>query len=194
MLAIPPKSGRIMKPKSVDGVNSRYFRRWVPVLIIVLITMVFTTSAYAEFYRYVDEHGNVMYTDDLSNVPPDQRDKVRPYEESESEPPPVEPKKAESPETGKADMTSELEKERQRLQEQEKALNQEYEDLMKMRSQLNEEKGTAVTNAQIKAYNQQIIDFNRRIQAYEKKRDALANEVKTFNKKVEENSNQGEKQ
>lgn len=183
-----------MKPKSFHGVNNRFFRHWVPGLIIVIIAMAFAAPAFAEFYRYVDEHGNVMYTDDLSNVPPDQRDKVKPYEESESASLPVEPEKAESPETEKADMTRELEKERQRLQEQEKALNQEYEDLMKMRSRLNEEKGTAVTNAQIKAYNQQIINFNRRIQAYEEKRDALANEVKSFNKKVEENLNQGEKQ
>lgn len=183
-----------MKLKYFNGVNNQFFRHWAPGLIIVIVAMAFAAPASAEFYRYVDEHGNAMYTDDLSNVPPDQRDKVKPYEESESVPPPVEPKKAESPETQKADMTSELEEERQRLQEQEKELNQEYEDLMKMRSQLNEEKGAAVTNAQIKAYNQQIIDFNRRIQAYEEKRDTLANEVKAFNKKVEENSNQGEKQ
>lgn len=180
-----------MKPKHFIGMNIRLNRYWALGLFIVIV---FAMPASAEFYRYVDPHGNVMYTDDLSKVPADQRKNVKPYEESQSAPPPVAPEAVESSKTepGSNTITDELDKERQRLQEQEKALNQEYEELMKKRSQLNEEKGAAVTNAQIKAYNQQIIDFNQRIQAYEAKRDALADEVKNFNKKVEEHSKQGE--
>ena len=52
---------------------------------------------------------------------------------------------------------------------QEKALNSEYSNLMKERGDLDKEKQTAVTPAQIKAYNQRIVDFNTRIQAYEQK-------------------------
>jgi predicted RNase H-like nuclease (RuvC/YqgF family) len=163
--------------------------RFLQTIFNLMVILSLAIPAWAEFYRYVDPHGNVVYTDDLSKVPPDQRDKVQPYVESQSPPPPVVEKKADAPaKTPAADGA--LEKERQQLKSQEKDLNQEYENLMKMRSQLNKDKAKAVTKAQIKDYNEKIIDFNKQIQSYEHKRDALAEQVKTFNKKVEENSNE----
>ena len=163
---------------------------------MTLLLLVFSLAmpAWAEFYRYVDQHGNVVYTDDLSKVPVDQRSKVQPYEESPNTPQKVEPKEAAVKEAKTDNLTDDLEKERQRLHAQENSLNQEYEDLMKMRSELNEEKNKAVTNSQIKSYNKKIIDFNERIKAYEKKRDTLAADVKSFNQKVEARPNETEKQ
>ena len=92
----------------------------------------------ADFYRYVDEHGNVLYTDDLSKVPANQRDKTQAYEESQGPSPsatsqtaPTETKK----EPSLADVTA-LEKEREKIQTQEKELNDEYGSLMKERRAL----------------------------------------------------------
>jgi predicted nucleic acid-binding Zn-ribbon protein len=163
---------------------------------MTLLLLVFSLAmpAWAEFYRYVDQHGNVVYTDDLSKVPVDQRSKVQPYEESPNTPQKVEPKEAAVKEAKSDSLTDDLENERQKLHAQENTLNQEYEDLMKMRSELNEEKNKAVTNSQIKSYNKKIIDFNERIKAYEKKRDTLAADVKSFNQKVEARPNETEKQ
>lgn len=157
-------------------------------LFVPLIFLAFTLSASAEFYRYVDEHGNVVFTDDLSKVPADQRDKVKPYEETVSKPAPKEVKSEVDPDTKASAADNSSEQERTRLQEQEKSLNAEYENLMATRTQLNEEKQKAVTNAQIKEYNAKIVEFNAQIQAYEKKRDALANAVTEFNKKVEDHA------
>jgi predicted RNase H-like nuclease (RuvC/YqgF family) len=157
-------------------------------LFVPLIFLVFTLPASAEFYRYVDEHGNVMFTDDLSKVPADQRDKVKPYEETQSAPAPKEAKSDSGPDTKTPAADNPIEQERTRLQEQEKSLNAEYENLMSTRTQLNEEKQKAVTSAQIKEYNAKIVEFNAQIQAYEKKRDALAGAVTEFNKKVEEHA------
>jgi predicted RNase H-like nuclease (RuvC/YqgF family) len=155
-------------------------------LLVPLIFLAFAQPASAEFYRYLDEHGNVMFTDDLSKVPADQRDKVKPYEETQSTPAPKEVKNDAGPATKAPPADNPIEQERARLQEQETSLNAEYENLMSTRTQLNEEKQKAVTNAQIKEYNAKIVEFNAQIQAYEKKRDALADAVTEFNKKVED--------
>ena len=51
--------------------------------IVVLFAMVFFFSmlANAQIYRYTDEEGVVRFTDDLAQVPPDQRPKTEQYEE-----------------------------------------------------------------------------------------------------------------
>ena len=48
----------------------------------------FSVSAAAEFYKYVDEDGNVRFTDDINQVPAAQRAKIHSYVESVSEDPP----------------------------------------------------------------------------------------------------------
>ena len=153
---------------------------------LMLISLLTLPAWAAEFYRYVDKHGNVLYTDDLGNVPPDQREKVTTYEISESK----EPVEAQSdgqaiPEDEKIKKMVAQEQHRQRLETMGKELDQEYAKLMEERKLLDEEKNKAVTNAQIKAYNQKIVEFNTRIKAYDERRNAYAEEVKQFNAQLE---------
>ena len=140
--------------------------------------------AWAEFYRYVDEHGNVLFTDDLSKVPVEQRAGVQSYESSQSLS--SRPPEAEQPASPQASEQNAQEQERKQLQTRQDALNKEYEDLMAERTRLNEEKSQAVTTEQIKAYNARIVDFNTRIQAYEEKRDALARQMEAYNERMQQ--------
>ena len=54
-------------------------------LLIFLMLVSLPLSASAEFYRYVDEKGNVHYTDDLSTVPKSQQTDIYEYTESQND-------------------------------------------------------------------------------------------------------------
>jgi hypothetical protein len=164
--------------------------KWI-ITIGLLSLVALAQPVPAEFYRYKDRHGNVIYTDDLSNVPPDQREKVRSYNESVYRPPKA-PKKAEAQK--KTGEPGAEDKEYDRLRRQEEALNSERDALTKERDRLNQEKQNAVTPQQIKEYNRSIVDFNARIQAFEEKQKVFAAEVEKYNaeKKAQEKAKQNE--
>jgi hypothetical protein len=63
-------------------------------LAIFFLTM---APCHGQFYKYVDKQGNIIFTDDLSNVPADQRHAVEEYEEPGAPAPVAEEKK--EPET-----------------------------------------------------------------------------------------------
>lgn len=152
-------------------------------LFALLLVVSAVYPAAAEFYRYVDKHGNILYTDDLSKIPAEQRSKATAYEESKIvEPAPEQKKAGDAPaDITQTENSETLKKERQDLQARGDALNQEYDQLMQERSRLDQEKEQAVTNDQIRTYNQKIVDFNSRIQNYEQRRDAYSVLVKEFN-------------
>lgn len=169
-------------------------KRWLISLAFAGLLMVAMQPAQADFYRYVDEHGNVLYTDDLSKVPADQRDKAQAYEESES--PAATTGEASDQDKDQKDSSagdaSVLAQERERIEAREKALNDEYKRLMKERSELDKEKQNALTPAQIKAYNQKIVDFNTRIQAYEEKRSLYTDQLESFNERLKANQKESQ--
>ena len=47
-------------------------------LFVILITLLFSTAAaFAEFYKYIGKEGNILFSDNLSEVPQNQRPVVR---------------------------------------------------------------------------------------------------------------------
>jgi peptidoglycan hydrolase CwlO-like protein len=156
------------------------------IILASLMVLVMFQPAMAQFYRYVDSHGNVLFTDDINKIPMDQRDRIQPYEASETDPDTTVEKSApeHSPAKSPEAQIAALETERARLTEVESTLNQEFEALTKERDNLDEEMKNAVTTEQIKAYNQKIADFNSRIQSYEEKRNTYSDHVEAFNKRA----------
>ena len=111
-------------------------------LIVILIIALFAASASAQFYKYVDEEGNIRFTDDINQVPPEQRAKIQSYVESVSDSDAEEnsPQKEESQnpqqQENSANLTDESEQEsleeaRKRLVSLKEEIDNEYKELVK---------------------------------------------------------------
>jgi len=167
--------------------------------LAILTVASFPTVARGEFYRYIDGNGNVRFTDNLANVPPEQRTRVEEYKEVVPDRPSLkeeeakgkgqdegkgtEPEAAEGTaktdtETGSAMDDGKTEAMRQKLKDEGLRLQEEYDALMEEREKLDKAASTRLTPAAQRGLVDKIKDFNARIQDYEKRRE-------THNKAVE---------
>lgn len=155
------------------------------IIIGIMLVLIHHLPAAAEFYRYKDAHGNTIYTDDFSKVPPDQRKEVKAYDDHISRSQSDLDKKSPDNIDLEAATNDDHKKEGMRLIRREEALTKEYDGLKAEREALDNVQKAAVTKAQIKEYNKKVIDFNTRLKAYKEKENAHTAEVKEFNKRVE---------
>jgi gas vesicle protein len=154
--------------------------------LALLIVFLWASPGLAEFYRYQDAHGNVIYTDDLSKVPAEQRSKAEMYDESVASPPPesTQEEKPAGSASGKQSSDFEaLKKEGERLLKLKEELDTEYQALAKENAELKTEQQSAVTPEQIKEVNNKVVNYNARFQAYREKSSAYEIDVKAYNEK-----------
>ncbi len=168
----------------------------IGVSLIVLIFAAFPALGLAEFYRYVDKEGNTYYTDDLSNVPADQRTKVDEYEELYIQSAPEKKseikKKTEIKKQQEGASKEPLSKKDEEGTKEEKLnkvgvkLQAQYQVLMEEREQLDKATKGPLTRDERRELAEKIIDFNTRIKDHEKTRQAFDKEVKAYNTSIEE--------
>jgi hypothetical protein len=174
---------------------------------VVIVSLISTATASAQFYRYVDTHGNVTYTDDINQVPGNQRALIRSYAESQ---PTV--SGAKEPLENTANTTSHentstglfvtaanadtsgngesLEAAKARLEETKKQLEAEYQVLVKEKEALVQEKDKRKTREEIHGYNKRVEAFNQRTGKYETVSKELQKQVAEYNARVtDENDN-----
>ncbi len=157
----------------------------------MLFTFILVSQAGAEFYRYFDPHGNMIYTDDRRQVPKDQRSNAKVHLDRNQIPPfgsgdtkQETTKTAQSPDQNKQDQNKSVEKERLRLDVTKEKLEEEFRFLVKENTGLKEEQKAAVTPEQVKAINKKAVDFNTRFRAYQEKKALYDAQIETFNKQL----------
>jgi len=165
-------------------------------IFIIITFLMFSVNADAEIYKYVDEDGNVHFTDDINQVPEAQRDKVSSYVESVSEDPPEQEATQENQSEQAAkdqqanlpdlsdDESESLEDAKQRIDALKSEIDQEYEALMKEKQQLAKAKKQAKTREQIIEFNQKVDSLNSRVAAYEKKGKDYKAQVDAYNQRI----------
>ena len=164
--------------------------------ILVLISFfLLSVSAFAEFYKYTDENGNIRFTDDINLVPEEQRSKIRSYVESQSEEAPEQEATQENPEESQQQSNfpdlledepaeGSLDELKGRIDAIEQEIEQEYAALLKEKEQLTEDRKKIKTKEQVEDYNRRIESYNKRGEDFlkkQKERDAL---VDDFNARV----------
>ncbi len=166
------------------------FGRW----LISLSLLLFSMSASAEYYRYIDKDGNVHYTDDLTNVPENQRTDIHEYtgfqddsyddqkdeQKDEKSQPLIEKEQVKN----KPDINdfSEIKK---RLDQEKEKLDEEYRALMEEKKEIAKGKNKYRSKSRAKKYNKVILEFNEKIEDYERRKKLFNEEVEKYNKQVE---------
>ncbi len=159
--------------------------------LLFLILLLAPSLAFAEFYKYRDENGALIYTDDLAKVPEDQRPKVSTYQEAEDLLTPVEKYKKRQQEAaarGQSEGVKPKKKKRNlsspkrtELEKNRTALLQEKAELVNKQQALSKFNYRRADYIQIKVHKKKIAKLNKRIQAYEKRRQEFELEVAKYN-------------
>jgi chromosome segregation ATPase len=142
----------------------------------------------AEFYRYTGEDGAIHFTDDLSQVPPDQRKKMETYTGTQTpQPPAVEAIETDAA-TEAANRAKEavgfLEEKRQDLVDRQASLKTEYQRLMDAKAEVEALRQRADTLEKQRALREKMTALQADIAKYEAQAKALEEEVNAFNSAV----------
>ncbi|MBL0731471.1 MAG: hypothetical protein JJW03_01250 [Desulfosarcina sp.] len=157
---------------------------------VILVALLFSTvTAFANFYKYVDKEGNILFTDNLSEVPKNQRPGVIEYDEPEN-------KTNSSKESGYAEKAAKIQPEEDRpvdntsddpaadFDNRKKALEHEYILLKEENTELANTKKNLKTNAEIERYNKKALLIKEKIEKYKKNEAELNAEIEKYNKSI----------
>jgi len=170
------------------------------ILAAVAILLIFPCLSRAGVYKFVDSQGIAHYTDNLLQVPEDQRPALV-DEPVESEQPRkadaeradqsakqkvAENKTLTSTKSAKASNTATaIDKLRlDRLQDKRRQLDGEYEAIMLEQERLSKMRDTLKTAKEKEMFTEAANRLNARINAYEKNRRALAAQIRQYNERV----------
>ena len=164
------------------------FSRWTILLVLILGT----APALAEYYKYVDKNGVALYTDDLSQVPVNQRPGVKEFTESAIKEP-ISTQNTETPSIAyeqNQEAKEDIDAIRARLERIKQELDQEEQALAKEKQQVAAEKKNIKNYSDVLANNDKINELNEKIKKYEEKQKAFNQEVKSFNARLKQALNE----
>ena len=140
------------------------------IFIVCFLYILSTSSLFAEYYHYVDKNGVKHYTDDISEIPKDQRPDLT-IHQSIKTPDIKEPLKTEN----KVETISS-----ESLETKRDKLVTEYNALVKRNKTLAEQKNTIDQ----KKYNELATQLNIEIKQYQEKKQAYEKLVEQYNEQI----------
>ncbi len=175
---------------------------WGNAFAALIVIALSASVAKADFYKYIDKNGVTRFTDNLADVPPAQRPKVKHYNEETSPQPPgssagtgekkaetvrsSEIQKTESPSPGSKEgsgsaMKMSNPKYYQRLNSEKNLLDSERDQLEQEKEKVEKLRKNANTVATQKQYADEVNKLNKRIKEFNERRDAFKAKVDAFN-------------
>lgn len=176
--------------------------KW-PCVVLTGIWLALAVPAHGEFYKYRDENGVMRFTDNLVEVPVDQRPGVGRYKEADDDLTPedlekqakaraaaIESRRAEAAEvldqateeTPAAEETGTI-KTAAELNQRNNELFEAYQALDRERQELKKQGANIRTRAASNVHNQKVRALNKRFEAYKKRQAAFQSQVDAFNRK-----------
>ena len=147
------------------------------ILILMTLISLVPIPICAEFYKYRDANGVLRFTDNLMDVPEDQREKLQSYREVVT--PEEKPQISESAQNAAA-----LKNRNNRIEQmngEREALAQTFNDLETERKAILESEPDPQDQKVYEAHRQRITTFNEQIKAYEEKRKQFQVKIDAFN-------------
>jgi hypothetical protein len=161
---------------------------WLAPLTAVLLLGLAAAPASAQFYKYRDADGNIRYTDDLSQVPPDQRETAPGYRETTGDTEtgaPETPAPAEGAPPATGNPVLELEATRKALAERRRELEARYEEIQAEQERLRSKPRLTSNPALARQHNQEMAALRERIMRYEEDRARYEADVQAYNARLE---------
>ena len=156
--------------------------RYKPIIFLLILLLVPALS-FAEFYKYRDKDGVLRFTDNLVDVPEDQRPKVDSYSEPDDYLTPQQKKKKA---IQKEKASKKIRKGSGRLTKDSSfmglnrvktELDAEHADLVRTKQAMNREKNTSSSIEAVKKYQDKVRSLNERIVDYEKRRTEFKRKI-----------------
>jgi hypothetical protein len=119
--------------------------------------MIFALAVSAEFFQYTDENGNLIFTDDLSRIPVNQRDKITRFNSART---------MDNPPDGIIDNPLQEKLLEEMIPAKKEDFEREFSRLQQARETLMEEKEKVTTVAEQQAYNEKVFLLNQQIERF----------------------------
>ena len=152
------------------------------ILVLVFFLLATAIPSSAEIYKYRDANGVLRFTDNLQEVPKDQREQVESYQEIKTKKEPeVQPAQKDAAGQQNAEMAQQAEA----LKKEKELLDAEYAKLEEDRKLLVELSEKERNNEEDVEFRKTIENFNARIKAYDEKLKVFEQKVGEYNAQVE---------
>ena len=165
-------------------------KKTIPAIFSILLTLLFAVHCYAEIYKYIDENGQKRWTDDLSQVPVEQRDSAEriqteqtlenPADQATDDAAPPEPVEKREQATFDTD-----EPNREALEKEKADLDAMYQELLQERQRIEKAKSETKGAPAKRALRKRITAYNEKAETYEERLKAFNDNVTRYNQRIQ---------